>query len=400
MRTQRSRNASSIDQGKYIPPCPHYPACFGCPLISVPYPEQLLRKRRIVENALAACSNLSGLEVPPVVSSPRRLGYRARIKLVVRRGNKGVLTGLYLPQSHQVVDISSCPVHPPAVNRVVQFLKREIQRLGIAPYDETDDTGELRYIDIRFSFWQRKIALALVTRHASFFPGAELSRNLKRRFSFIEGVVQNINEERGNVIWGDRFRSLSGRDTLLERFGWLKLRLPNGVFSQANPAVARRIYETVAALANLNGEETVLDLFCGVGPISLYLAASARLVWGTDENPLAIATAKQNARMNGFHNCRFVEGDVSEILNHSRLNLPKIDLAVLNPPRKGIQPAAMDALISLQVPRMIYVSCDPVTLARDLDRLAGRGYQPLRIQPFDMFPQTEQVETVTLLEKV
>jgi len=387
-------------RGEYVPPCPHYPeGCVGCPFINLPYPEQLRRKQQIVAQALAAYPSLQRFDVPAVVSSPNRLGYRARVKLVVRRSKDEILTGLYLPQSHRVVDISSCPVHPEPVNRVIQQLKKDIQRLDIAPYDERSDNGDLRYLDIRYSFWSREMVLTLVTRHATFPRGNDLARALKKRFGFITGVAQNINEDPGNVIWGPRSRSLAGRDTVIERIGPWKLRLPVGVFSQANPPVARKIYEKVESLAALTGKEAVLDLYCGAGPISLYLAPSARLVWGVDESSLSIATAKQNARMNGISNCRFFEGSVVEKLEEAKRDLGHIDLVILNPPRKGVQPDAMAALVSLQPSRLIYVSCEPSTLARDLDKLTENHYRAIALQPFDMFPQTEDVETVALIDR-
>ena len=396
----RGKGALHGRHGEYVPPCPHYPHCVGCPFINLPYPEQLRRKQQIVAQALAAYPSLRHVEAPAVVPSPQRLGYRARVKLVVRRSRGEILTGLYLPQSHRVVDISSCPVHPEPVNQVIQQLKREIQTLGVVPYDERSDSGELRYLDIRYSFWSRELVLTLVTRHAVFPNGNDLARALKKRFSFLAGVVQNINEDPGNVIWGERSRLLAGQDTLRERIGPLKIKLPVGVFSQANPLAARKLYEKVSALAALNGKETVLDLYCGVGPISFYLAQGAHLVWSVDESSLSIATAKQNARMNGIHNCRFFEGNVAERVEEAKRLFPQIDLAILNPPRKGVQPDAMAALFSLQPPRIIYVSCGPATLARDLDRLTGRDYRVLSLQPFDMFPQTAEVEMAALLEKV
>jgi 23S rRNA (uracil1939-C5)-methyltransferase len=185
---------------------------------------------------------------------------------------------------------------------------------------------------------------------------------------------------------------------VIERIGPWKLRLPVGVFSQANPPVARKLYEKVAALAALAGNEIVLDLYCGVGPISLHLAPAARLIWGIDESALSIATAKQNARMNGVNNCRFFDEDVAAKLEEAKRVFPRIDLVVVNPPRKGVQPDAMAALCSLLPPRIIYVSCEPATLARDLDKLTENHYRAIALQPFDMFPQTEDVETVALIE--
>lgn len=358
-----------------------------------------MKKRAIVGRALAEYSSLASADVSPVVPSPQRLGYRARVKLVVRKNRDQVAMGLYVPQTHRVIDISSCPVHPRQVNQVVFYLKKKVIELGIAPYDERDDSGDLRYVDFRFSVARHELSLTLVTRHASFPQGAPLAKALQQRFPFITGVIQNVNENRGNVIWGNSFRTLGGRDTIMERVGDLKLVFPAGVFSQANPFTARKLYDRVYEFAALKGGETVLDLYCGVGPISLYLAVAARQVWAVDDSELSITTAKQNARRNGRGNCRFIAGDVATTLTQLTKDLPRIDLMVLNPPRKGIKAAALEAVLAAGAPRIIYVSCEPRSLARDLDRLVAANYRVEQIQPFDMFPQTEEVETLVLLRK-
>jgi 23S rRNA (uracil1939-C5)-methyltransferase len=342
---------------------------------------------------------LSALPVPLTQASPSRFGYRTRVKLAVRRVGGQVRIGLYVPDSHNVVDITACPVHPEPVNRIVQFLKLAIERLDIAPYDEEHDTGQLRYIDLRYSLWQRCVLLTLITRHMHFPQVRELIRELERRFPFLSGVVQNINDKPGNVIWGERFHPLRGRDSILERIGPFHLSIPVNVFSQANPPVARKLYETVLEWAGLGGQEIALDLYCGIGPISLYLASRAKLVVGIDDNASAINVAKENARRNGYHNCRFFAGDAAEKLAHAAATLAQINLIVVNPPRKGLSPEAFAAIVGVATPKLIYVSCDPLTLARDLDRFCQAGYTVLRVQPFDMFPQTDQVETVALLER-
>ena len=363
----------------------------------MPYPEQLLRKREIVRRALAEYDSLAQLVVPTVTPSPERLGYRARVKLVVRRKRNEVAAGLYVPHSHRVIDISSCPVHPRPLNQVIHYLKKKIQELGIVPYDERDDSGDLRYLDFRYSFARRELSVTLVTRHSSLLQAGVLAKALHHRFPFITGVIQNVNEKRGNVIWGESYRTLGGRDTLMERIGDLKLVFPAGVFSQANPFTARKLYEHVRTLAELTGSETVLDLYCGVGPISLYIAPLVRQVWAVDDSELSITTAKQNARRNGRGNCRFIVGDVAGTLAQWRKSLPKIDLIVLNPPRKGVQLEAMSELLEIGAPKLIYVSCEPKSLARDLNNFAQHGYRVIQVQPFDMFPQTEEVETVVKL---
>lgn len=358
-----------------------------------------MRKRDIVREAFAAFSSLAGLEVPPVVPSPRRLGYRGRVKLVVRKNQNDIAIGLYVPQTHRVMDISCCAVHPRPVNRVIQYLKRKLLELGIAPYDERNDGGDLRYLDLRYSFAKREVNVTLVSRHPWLPHGEKLARALQRQFSFVTGVIQNVNETHGNVIWGNRYRILSGRDKIHERIGGLELAFPAGVFSQANPIAAQKVYARIAELGGFTGKETVLDLYCGVGPISLYLATKAHLIWAIDENELSIATAKQNARRNGISNCRFVAGDAAKKFQELKRALPSIDLMTLNPPRKGLQSAAMEAVLELGAPKLIYVSCAPRSLARDLDRFVAANYRVERIQSFDMFPQTKEVETVALLTK-
>ena len=387
------------EREEYQARCPHYPACHGCPFIKFPYRQQLEKKREIVVSALAAYPTLSPLPVPLPVPSPSQFGYRTRVKLVVRRVEGQVRIGLYVPDTHQVVDISACPVHPEPVNRIVQFLKQAIERFDIIPYDEEHDTGQLRYIDIRYSSWQHQAMLTLVTRHMHFPQVRDLTRELERRFPFLSGIVQNIHDKPGNVIWGERFYPLRGRDTLLERVGPFRICIPVNAFSQSNPPVARKLYETALGWAGLDGEEIAVDLYCGIGPISLYLASRAKLVIGIDDNVGAINVAKENARRNGYHNCRFFAGDAAEKLRETATNLARIDIVVANPPRKGLSPETFAALVAATVPRIVYVSCDPITLARDLDRLTQAGYTALRVQPFDMFPQTDQVETVALLER-
>jgi 23S rRNA (uracil1939-C5)-methyltransferase len=381
------------------PPCPHYPACHGCPFVHFPYREQLAKKQEIVARALHEYSSLTSIEIPMPVPSARQFGYRARTKLAVRKAKGKILIGLYIPESHEVADISACPVHPQPVNQIIQFLKEGIEKLGIIPYDEEHDTGQLRYLDLRYSFWQQQALLTLVTRHMHFPQARDLLRNLERQFPFLVGVVQNINDKPGNVIWGERFAPLRGRDALMEKLGPLKISIPVNAFSQVNTQVARKLYEKTLEWAGLTGKEIAFDLYCGIGPISLFLASQAQLVIGIDDNVGAINTAKQNARRNGYNNCRFFAGDAAEKLRETATSVARVDVIVVNPPRKGLSTDTFAAILTTKTPKVIYISCDPTTLARDLDRFSVEGYLVQRVQPFDMFPQTDKVETVALLER-
>src|SRR5512147_431990 len=398
-RRGRVEPPDAVARGPYQAPCRHYPHCIGCPFIDLPYPEQLVRKRALVGAAFAKCPALGGVDIPEVVPSPRRLGYRARVKLVVRKSGGAIAAGLYVPQSHRVIDISSCPVHPRRVNQVLAYLKFRAQELGIVPYDERDDSGDLRYVDFRYSFARQEVSVTLVSRHPVLPEGEKLARALQRKFSFVTGVILNINESRGNVIWGQNNRMLSGRESLLEQIGGLKLVYPAGVFSQSNPHTAQKLYDRVVELAQLTGNENILDLYCGVAPISLNLAHGARQVWGIDDNEAAIVTAKQNARRNGIGNCRFFACDAALKIHELRGQLAALDLVVVNPPRKGLQAAALAAVLELSASKVIYVSCEPTSLARDLEKLVAAGYRIQSVQPFDMFPQTAEVENVVLVQR-
>ncbi|MGE0827704.1 MAG: 23S rRNA (uracil(1939)-C(5))-methyltransferase RlmD, partial [Candidatus Binatia bacterium] len=392
-----SREHSGSEAREQQHPCPHFPACYGCPFAQFPYLQQLDKKRALVSAELLRYETLQTLAVPPLFSSPRQFGYRTRVKLVVRRvGGKPVI-GLYIPETHKVTDASSCAVHPRPVNSIVEFLKEAIERLDIPLYDEEHDTGLLRYLDIRYSLWSHQALLTLVTRHMHFPQVRELIRELERRFPFLCGIVQNIHDKPGNAIWGDRFYPLRGRDALVEKFGPLRLTIPVNAFAQANPPVAQKLYNLVLSWAQLGGEEIALDLYCGIGPIALHLAGRAKLVVGIDDNPGAVNVAKENARRNGYNNTRFFTGDAAEKLKETTANIARFDISVVNPPRKGLSPEAFASLLVTRAPRLIYVSCEPTTLARDLDRFVQAGYNVHQIQSFDMFPQTDQVETVALL---
>ena len=396
MPTTKARSGNNGQPPKVS--CPHYPRCYGCPLIGVSYPEQLLRKRERIVEAFRNYSELAGIDVPDVAASPRLFGYRARVKLVLRKTRDAVMAGLYVPGSHRVVDISSCPLHPKPLNTVVQYLKRKLADDAVPIYDERNDTGELRYLDLRYSFTHQQMLVTLITRHREFSLGHAIARFLSSRFPFVAGVIQNVNESRGNVIWGPEFRVLGGRDRLIENIAGVNLAFPAQAFSQANPFTAEKVYGNVNEIAALHGRENVLDLYCGVGPISLLLAKRARFVVGADDHGAAIASARENARQNEIANCAFAAMDAAAALDAARRDRP-IDLITVNPPRKGIQPAAMDEIIHANAPRVIYVSCDPQTLARDLKRLKEADYRIGGIHPFDMFPHTAEVETVVLLTK-
>lgn len=377
-------------------PCAHYPNCIGCPLIGMPYGEQLERKQDIVRAALATYPSLADVDVPEVVGSPRPFGYRNQAKLVARYAGRGVLLGIYRPGTHQVVDIRACAVHHPLIEPILEAVAHAVDRFRIAVYDERDGSGDLRYVIVRVGVWNKTAQVILVTRQRNVVGLTDLVRSV-RRVRGVVSVSQNLNDSTGNAIFGPTFVPLTPEDSLLDKIGGFKLRTRAGAFLQANPNVAGRIYRQATEWADPAGA-VVFDLYCGAGALTLHLATVARLAVGVEASTIAVADAKVNARLNGIGNARFHAGDAATLLPELAVGLQPSVLCV-NPPRKGLDAAARAAVLATAVPRLVYISCDPISLARDLAELQAGGYRIGGLRAFDMMPQTEHVECVALLER-
>ncbi|HXQ20600.1 MAG TPA: 23S rRNA (uracil(1939)-C(5))-methyltransferase RlmD [Candidatus Acidoferrales bacterium] len=379
-------------------PCVHFPNCVGCALIGTPYGEQLRIKHERVQAAFAAYGGFAQLEIPSVIGSPHAFGYRNQAKLVARRAPRGLLLGIYRPGSHQVVDIRACPVHHPLINRVLAAVADALEQYDIPIYDERTRSGALRYVVVRVSTWSKSVQVILVTYDRRLPRLRELARRLQRMRG-VASVVQNVNPDPGNVILGREFMPLTRETALIERIGFLKLKTHAGAFLQANVAVARKLYEQAVRWAAPSDQDVCAELYCGVGALAFHLATTAKHVAGIEESPIAVADAKENIRLNGFHNVRFYCGDVARMLPEIAERLGRIDIITLNPPRKGADAATRTAIAACAPRRIVYISCEPSTLARDLDWFTGCGYAALKVQPFDLLPQTEHVECVAALDR-
>ncbi len=383
--------ASAID-------CPHAPDCVGCPYIGVRYGEQLRRKRERVEQALAAYPALSSLAVAKPVGSQRVFGYRNQVKLVAREAKRGLLLGVYKPGSHQVVDVSRCPVHDSLVANALAQVRRAVERTATPIYDERSRQGWLRYVAVRSSWTRRTTQVTLVVRDRGWSGESALVERL-RRSRGIGSVVLNVNATTGNAVFGDVFVPRTRHDALVERVGGVHLKFRAGSFVQANLGAARRAYERVAALAALAPGEVAVDLFCGVGAISLLLATSGATVFGIESSESAVRDAVENTRVNGLHNVRFRAAGAAQGLDTLARELDRIDVVTLNPPRKGAGRETLRAIAAVAPSRIVYMSCDPESLARDLADLAELGYAAQPVEPFDFLPQTEHIESVVRLDR-
>lgn len=378
-------------------PCNKELKCLGCPLIGMKYQAQLDFKQQQVSAALAKQNLLRFELVQPTLASEPALAYRASAKLVFGRKREKVLIGLYQRGSHEVIDSGDCPVHHPLINRIINLVRNEVQHLGISVYSNRHKNGLLRYLLIRVSPSNGKAMVTFVSNFRDLQQLPKLGKRLMNKVPEVIAVHQNINSSNGNVILGQETLKLHGLPDLIDRVGEIRLRIAPEAFFQVNTLQAARIYAMVRQWAGLTRKDSALDLYCGIGGIALHLAKDAGQVFGIEYVDQAVRNAADNAELNGLKNCRFVAGDAAEELQKLGLQAEELALATLNPPRKGCAEEVLRVLTERRPRQIIYVSCDPDSLARDLRLLVAGGYQIDQVRPVDMFPQTAHVETVVQL---
>jgi 23S rRNA (uracil1939-C5)-methyltransferase len=372
--------------------CPHFPACPGCPWVGRPYADQLTSKHLRVTAALAATlpRGTTGI-IAPVAPAPEQSGYRVQAKLMVGTSPRGVVLGLYAPGSHRILDVSRCPLHDPLLQRTIPVIRDALADTAV-PLHRPAVRGQgrtgVRYVLARVSVAEARVLVTLVSSRVPLPDAEALARRLRTALP-LAGLLVNENTSTGNVILGSRTERIWGEAVLRERYGAVTLTAGPTAFVQANSRMAARIYAAIAAAANLHGREHVLDLYCGVGGIALTLAPRAGSVLGIEEIEAAVAAAQANAERAGAQQARFVTGRVEEMLaDHDG----PVDVVTMNPPRKGCRPGVIRRLAALAPSRLLYLSCNPESFARDAAQLSDGGFVLERVQPFDLLPQTEHVE--------
>ncbi len=390
VRSARTRSARTL--------CSKEQACLGCPLIAMRYPDQLLYKQVRVADALKAQQIVSSEQVNAVIPSENAVGYRASAKLTFSRKREKVSIGLYRRGTHDVVDCPDCPVHHPLINKIVAVVKEEVERQGISVYSAKHQRGMLRYLLIRVSPVHNKALVTFVSNFKDLQQLPKLAKWLTRKVPEVIGVHENINSSTGNVIIGDETIKLLGLPDLIDQVGDVSVRMAPESFFQINTLQAARIYRLVRSWANLSKMDSALDLYCGIGGIALHLAQDAGRVDGIEYVEQAVRNATENARLNSLGNCHFFAGDAAELIGEYQERNERFSLVTLNPPRKGCDEEVLNALNQMRPKQIIYVSCDPDSLARDLVILNNGGYQVAQVQPVDMFPQTSHIETVVQLK--
>ena len=373
--------------------CPVFGKCGGCTMLTTDYTFQLELKTRRVKDAL---ERLGGLNVPVAdcVPSEPSLGYRNKAQYPVSEKDGRLTAGFYAPHSHRVVASDGCALQKPIITEIVNYAASEADRLGISAYDEESGKGCLRHIYIRAGADEAMVVIIAAYEDKKI---AALGAAIKKKYPDLAGIVLNINPKRTNLILGEKQKILFGRDYIIDKIGDVSYKIHYKSFYQVNPSTTKKLYDKAAKYCALTGTETVFDLYCGAGTIGLYLAKNAGKIIGVEIVPEAVENARENAEMNGITNAEFHCGKAEEVCPRLIIAGEKADVVVIDPPRKGCEESLLRAAAGMEPKRIVYVSCNPATFARDCKLLAELGYELREVTPFDQFPHTPHVEAVGLL---
>ncbi|WP_415295398.1 23S rRNA (uracil(1939)-C(5))-methyltransferase RlmD [Clostridium perfringens] len=384
------------------PPCAIYKRCGGCKLQHASYKAQLDFKWDRVKDCVSKIGKLdpSIVKYPLGMENPWR--YRNKVQLPIGLINGEVKIGFFAPRSHDIIDMESCLIQDEIGDKVVKLTREWIEKFNIRPYNvdgEYDEKGIVRHIMIRRGFTTNEVMVVLVTNGEKLPHKEEFVDLMVKNIPGIKSVIQNINSKKTNVILGLESKTLWGEDTISDYIGDFRFNISPLSFFQVNPTQTEVLYGKALEYANLTGNEEVFDAYCGTGTITLFLSQKAKKVYGVEIIPQAIDNAWINAKENKVENVEFFVGE-SEVVIPDLINKGvKADVVVVDPPRKGCDKKLLDAITNIDAKKIVYVSCDPSTLGRDLQVLEDNGYKTLEVQPVDMFPNTAHIENVAKLIK-
>ena len=383
---------------RVVPSCPHYGICGGCDLMHMDYQLEATLKRQRVADALQRIGGVDP-EPLPITPAPTTECYRNKVIFPVGMTKDGPAAGFYRARTHDLIPITHCHIQPQEAQLVLETVLRWMGQYHILPYDEETRRGYIRHIYVRKAQVTGQLMVCIVSASETLPKAKKLVELLRAAVPAITTVVHNVNLRPGNVILGDVYHTLYGDGYIEDQLCGLTFRLSPASFYQVNHHQAQVLYEKAIAMADLHGTETVLDLYCGTGTITLAMARAAGEVIGVEVVPQAIHDAQENARRNGIENARFFCADAGQAALRLSQEGVRPQVITVDPPRKGISPEVIDAIAAMTPSRLVYVSCDPATLARDVARLEEKGYLFQRAEAVDLFPRTKHVETVCLMSK-
>ena len=395
----RLRQIETANPQRVAPPCPVYESCGGCQLQHLSYAGQLAAKQQSVRDALDRIGKLTAVAVQPVLGMEQPWRYRNKAQFPVGWQGEQVVTGCYESGSHRIVPTTECLIQQAMNDRLLAAVSQIATELGVTPYDEASGQGILRHVMGRVGIATGEVMVVLVTTQKDFPGNNELVRRLKQAVPELTSIQQNINAAKTNVILGRETIVRWGATVIQDRIGRFTFQISAESFFQVNSLQTQVLYEQAVQAAGLGGGETVFDLYSGTGTISLFLAEKAGHVYGIEYSRAAVQDAEKNAQANGVGNVSFIAGDVAEKIVDLRDKGIAPDVIVLDPPRAGCETSVLETAAAMGPRRIVYVSCNPATLARDLAILAELGYVTQAVQPVDMFPQTYHVEVVAVIER-
>ena len=382
------------------PKCAFARQCGGCQLQALSYEQQLAFKEKKVRGHLERIGGFTELPMEPIIGMDEPYHYRNKAQFPVGKNKEGrIITGFYAGRTHTIIENRDCALGVSQNKEVLDRVIAHMEAYGIEPYNEETGKGLVRHILIRYGFFTGEVMVCLVLNGISIPQKETLIEHLLE-IPGMTSITINVNKKRSNVILGEEIRLLWGKPYITDKIGDISYQISPLSFFQVNPLQTGKLYSKALEYADLHGEETVWDLYCGIGTISLFLAQKAKFVRGVEIIPAAIENANDNARLNGIENVEFFVGKAEEVLPAEyKKNGIYADVIVVDPPRKGCEESLLATMIEMQPKRIVYVSCDSATLARDLKYLCERGYELRKVCPVDQFGGTVHVETVVLLSQ-
>ncbi|QST00393.1 MULTISPECIES: 23S rRNA (uracil(1939)-C(5))-methyltransferase RlmD [Pontibacillus] len=392
-------DVTEASQDRVDPPCPVYVQCGGCQLQHMSYQMQLDMKQNQVKNAMHKIAHLSDVPVHPTIGMEDPWYYRNKVQIPVGQDGDRLKAGFYRKRSHDIIEMDTCMIQDEHNNRMVEAVRRIAEKYGIEAYNEEKHRGVLRHIMVRTGQTTGDVMVVMVTRTKQLPYAEQIVEEIRETYPNVKSIVHNVNSKKTNVILGDKTTVLYGDDYIVDRIGDIEFKISPKSFYQVNPVQTKKLYDQALAYADLKGHETVIDAYSGIGTISLFLAQQAKKVYGVEIVAPAVTDAKKNAKLNGMDNAEFFVGEAEKVFPWWKSQGLDPDVIVVDPPRKGCDEELLKAMIEMQPEKIVYVSCSPSTLARDLRILEDGGFETQEVQPVDMFPQTGHIENVAWLKR-
>ena len=379
------------------PPCPIYKQCGGCQLQHLSYEGQLRAKEKMVRELMTRIGKLEEVNVLPVLGMNEPWNYRNKAQVPVGEMEGGLVAGFYAKRSHEIINMEECLIQFTENDEMIRLVKGICEKHGVKAYNEKQHKGTLRHIMVRTGQVTGELMIVLVTRTPDMPNRRKIVEEIVAAVPNITSIIQNVNTKRTNVILGDQTITLWGADVISDYIGDIKFEISPRSFYQVNPVQTKVLYDKTLEYADLSGNETVIDAYCGIGTISLFLAKKAKKVYGVEIVPEAIEDARKNAALNEIMNVEFEVGEAETVIPNWYKQGIIADTLVVDPPRKGCDENLLKTIAAMKPKKVVYVSCNPATLARDLRDSEDNGYKTVEVQPVDMFPQTMHVESVAKL---